>query len=346
MLMNFWAKLKPLPERYARVFRFAARVAVNQKSVKKFLIRYVHLGACAHNNIKRNVMQTPEELKTIVKEKYGAIAQQGNSGCCTPAGDASSPAQPTSTGCCGTDQQASSACCGPESSSFLSPDYTQVEGYYAEADLGLGCGVPTKFANIAEGDVVLDLGSGAGNDVFAARSLVGESGRVIGVDMTEEMIARAQQNQTKLGYKNVEFRLGDIETLPVDTQEVDVVISNCVLNLVPDKHKAFQEIYRVLKPGGHFCVSDIALRGELPEKLKNLAEMYAGCVAGAMQRDEYLNTIRETGFVDLDMKKEQPFVVSDAILSQYLSPEEIDLYRQSSRGILSITVLAKKPMTA
>lgn len=291
-------------------------------------------------------MQTAEELKTIVKDKYGAIAQQGNVGCCTPPEKSSSPVQQTGTGCCGADQQADTGCCGPESSSFLSSDYAQEEGYYAGADLGLGCGLPTQFAEISEGDVVLDLGSGAGNDVFVAQSSVGEYGRVIGVDMTEEMIARAQQNQTKLGYKNVEFRLGDIEALPVEPNEVDVVISNCVLNLVPDKRKAFQEIYRVLKPGGHFCVSDIVLRGELPEKLKTLAEMYAGCVAGAMQREAYLNTIQETGFVDIDIKKEQQFTVSDAVLAQHLSQEEIDLYRRSNRGVVSITVSAKKPITA
>lgn len=279
-------------------------------------------------------MQTAEELKTIVKEKYGAIAQQGNIGCCTP-GNGGALTQQASTGCCGT-----------ESSSFLSPDYARVEGYYAGADLGLGCGLPTQLANITEGDVVLDLGSGAGNDVFVARSLVGESGKVIGVDMTEEMIARATQNQTKLGYENVEFRLGDIEGLPVQSNEVDVVLSNCVLNLVPDKDKAFQEIYRVLKPGGHFCISDIVLQGELPEKLKSLAEMYAGCVAGAMQRADYLQVIQDTGFIEMEVKKERQFMLSDAILTKYLSEEDITLYRQSNTRIFSITVFGRKPAEA
>ncbi len=279
-------------------------------------------------------MQTAEELKTIVKEKYGSIAQQSNIGCCTP-GNGGTLAQQANTGCCGA-----------ESSSLLSPDYAQVEGYYAGADLGLGCGLPTQFAEIGEGDVVLDLGSGAGNDVFVARSLVGESGKVIGVDMTEEMIARATQNQTKLGYENVDFRLGDIEELPVQSDEVDVVISNCVLNLVPDKRKAFQEIYRVLKPGGHFCISDLVLRGELPEKLKSLAELYAGCVAGAMQHDEYLQVIRETGFTEMEIKREHQFVMSDAILAKYLSEEDIALYRQSDTGVFSITVFGRKPVEA
>jgi arsenite methyltransferase len=193
---------------------------------------------------------------------------------------------------------------------------------------------------------VLDLGSGAGNDVFVARSLVGESGKVIGVDMTAEMITRAQENQVKLGYQNVEFRLGEIESLPVNTGEVDVVISNCVLNLVPDKAKAFQEIYRVLKPGGHFSISDIVLQGELPAKLKALVELYAACVAGALSRDAYLHVIQKTGFTDLEIKKEQQFTVSDVVLTKYLSQGDLELYRQSNTGVFSITVSAMKPVDA
>jgi ubiquinone/menaquinone biosynthesis C-methylase UbiE len=137
----------------------------------------------------------------------------------------------------------------------MKDEYQQVNGYVAEADLGLGCGLPTQYAGINEGDTVVDLGSGAGNDVFVARSIVGEKGRVTGIDMTEEMIEKATNNNKKLGFKNVEFRLGDIENLPIENDSVDVVVSNCVLNLVPDKFKAFKEIYRILKPGGHFCVS-------------------------------------------------------------------------------------------
>jgi arsenite methyltransferase len=268
-------------------------------------------------------MQTAAELKNIVKEKYGTIAQQASTGC--------------GCGC---------SCSGTGNDQLLSPDYADLKGYYAGADLGLGCGLPTQFAALAEGHVVLDLGSGAGNDVFVARSLVGESGKVIGVDMTEEMITQARRNLAKLGYQNVDFRLGDIEGLPVNTAEIDVVISNCVLNLVPDKAKAFQEIYRVLKPGGHFCISDIVLQGELPDKLKSLAEMYAGCVAGALQRDDYLRVIRETGFTDIDIKKDQQYAMPDSILAKYLSQEDIDLYRQSNAGVFSITVFGKKPITA
>lgn len=268
-------------------------------------------------------MQTATQLKNIVKEKYGAIARQAATGC----------------GCgCG--------CSGTSNDQLLSPDYADVKGYYAGADLGLGCGLPTQFAAIMEGNVVLDLGSGAGNDVFVARSLVGDSGKVIGVDMTEAMIAQARQNLAKLGYQNVEFRLGEIESLPVKTGEIDVVISNCVLNLVPDKAKAFQEIYRALKPGGHFCISDIVLRGELPEKLKSLAELYAGCVAGALQRDDYLHVIQTTGFTDIEIKKEQQFTLSDAILANYLSQEDIETYRRSNTGVFSMTVSGKKPTIA
>lgn len=268
-------------------------------------------------------MQTATQLKNIVKEKYGAIARQASTGC----------------GCgCG--------CSGTGSDQVLSPDYADVKGYYAGADLGLGCGLPTQFAAITEGNVVLDLGSGAGNDVFVARSLAGDSGKVIGVDMTEAMVAQARQNLAKLGYANVEFRPGEIESLPVQTGEIDVVISNCVLNLVPDKAKAFQEIYRVLKPGGHFCISDIVLRGELPEQLKSLAELYAGCVAGALQRDDYLHVIQTTGFTDIEIKKEQQFTLSDAILANYLSQEDIETYRRSNTGVFSITVSGKKPVIA
>jgi SAM-dependent methyltransferase len=218
-----------------------------------------------------------------------------------------------------------------------------VDGYFAGADLGLGCGIPTQHAEIRAGDVVLDLGSGAGNDAFVVRSIVGKSGKIIGVDMTAEMIARAQENKAKLGFDNVEFRLGEIEQLPVNGGEIDVVISNCVLNLVPDKQRAFQEIYRVLKPGGHFSISDIVLQGELPPKLKSLVELYAGCVAGAIQRAEYLQVIRDAGFTELKIQKDQSYLLSDAMLANYLSPEDIVLYRQSNTGIFSITVSAKKP---
>jgi arsenite methyltransferase len=263
-------------------------------------------------------MQTNEQLKSIVKEKYGDIAQQSSQGC----------------GC---------SCDCSDDFTYFNEDYAQQEGYYAEADLGLGCGIPTQHAQIKEGDTVLDLGSGAGNDVFVARSLVGDSGKVIGVDMTEEMIEKARQNQTKLGYQNVEFRFGEIEDLPVADKEVDVIVSNCVLNLVPDKARAFKEMYRVLKPGGHFCVSDIVLNGELPEKLKSVAEMYAGCVTGAIQKNDYLQMLQAEGFVDVAVKEDRQTVLSDEVLEKYLTREEIETYRNTSTRIDSITVYGEKP---
>ncbi len=264
------------------------------------------------------MQKTSEQLKSIVKEAYGNIAKQADNGC----------------GC--------SCDCGDDSSAGI--DYSNVEGHYAGADLGLGCGIPTQFSEITEGDVVLDLGSGAGNDVFVARSIVGEQGKVIGVDMTEEMIAKAQQNQAKLGYQNVDFRLADIEKLPLSTDEVNVVISNCVLNLVPDKQKAFQEIYRVLKPGGHFCISDIVLQGELPEKIKDMAAMYAGCVAGALPREDYLRIIQETGFIATEVKQASRIDLPDAVLEEHLSDAELEAYRGANNGLLSMTVFGKKPL--
>lgn len=263
-------------------------------------------------------MATNEKLKTIVKEKYSSIAKKVNQGC----------------GC--------NCSCSDDYSTF-SGDYSNKDGYVAEADLGLGCGIPTEFAQIKEGETILDLGSGAGNDVFVARSLVGEKGKVIGIDMTEEMINKAKENLNKLGYENIDFRVGDIENLPVTDEEVDVIISNCVLNLVPDKRKAFAEMIRVLKPGGRFCVSDIVLNGELPKKLKSVAELYAGCVSGASEKNEYLNLLKNVGFVDVEIKKDQQYYLGDEILKPFLEPSEINNYRKANGSIFSITVVGKKP---
>jgi len=223
-------------------------------------------------------------------------------------------------------------------------DYSKLKGYNKDADLGLGCGIPTEFALINEGDTVLDLGSGAGNDCFVARELTGVSGKVIGLDMTEIMIEKARINADKLGFNNVEFRLGDIEAMPLAAETVDVIVSNCVLNLVPDKEKAFKESYRVLKPGGHFSVSDVVLKGNLPEKLKNDAEMYAGCVSGAIQMDDYIGIIDEVGFKDVKVQKETLVNLPDDILSKYLSDNEKEEFADGTIGIYSITVYAKKPM--
>ena len=215
-----------------------------------------------------------EDLKFIVQEKYGQIAQQSLLN--------------EQTSCCGT-----SGCCGELEFSMIGDEYVNVKGHKADADLGLGCGIPTQFANIKEGNSVLDLGSGAGNDCFVARAIVGETGKVTGIDFTDAMLEKARTNNAKLGYTNVEFIQGDIEAMPLADHQFDVIVSNCVLNLVPDKQKAFSEMYRVLKPGGHFCVSDVVIKGKLPEQLQKDAEMYAGCVSGAIEINEYINIINK-----------------------------------------------------
>jgi arsenite methyltransferase len=202
--------------------------------------------------------------------------------------------------------------------------------------------LPTQFAEIHKGDTVVDLGSGAGNDCFIARELTGEEGTVIGIDMTEAMIAKANENAKKLGFTNVQFRMGDIEKIPVPANKVDVVISNCVLNLVPDKDQAFAEIYRILKQGGHFSISDVVLQGALPEPLLKAAEMYAGCVSGAIQKEEYLNIIRYTGFANIKVQKEKEIHIPDEILLNYLNEQELKDFRNSGTGIYSITVYAVK----
>lgn len=262
-------------------------------------------------------------MKDLVKQKYSEIALQDK--------------ETNQSSCCGA------SCCSTDVYNIMSDDYTKMEGYNADADLGLGCGLPTEFAKIKAGDTVIDLGSGAGNDCFIARAVTGEKGRVIGIDFTEAMISKARANVDKLGYNNVEFRQGDIEKMPVTADIADVVVSNCVLNLVPNKSNVFKEIFRVLKKGGHFSISDVVLVGELPEKLKHVAEMYAGCISGAIQREEYLGLIKSTGFSDITVQKEKAIVIPDDILAQYLSSEEITSFKNSNLGIYSITVFAKKP---
>jgi len=268
-----------------------------------------------------------EELKTLVKEKYGDIALQSK--------------QANETSCCG-----STGCCGDVDYTIFSESYDELEGYNPDADLGLGCGIPTEFALIKAGDTVIDLGSGAGNDCFVARALTGEKGKVIGVDFTPSMIDKARENAEKLEYNNVEFRFGDIEKLPITANKADVIISNCVLNLVPDKVKAFNEIYRVLKPGGHMSVSDVVLKGELPETLKQAAEMYAGCVSGAIHMGDYLNIIVDAGFANTKVQKEKLITIPDEILLKYMTAQELSDFNQSGTGIFSITVYAEKPVSA
>jgi arsenite methyltransferase len=269
-----------------------------------------------------NTLETAEQLKQIVKEKYGQIADKNEPGCGCGSG-------------CG---------CGTIDDVAMAEDYTKLQGYVSDADLGLGCGLPTEFARIKEGNVVVDLGSGAGNDAFVARSVVGSFGKVIGVDFTEKMIEKSRINAEKLGFNNVEFRYGDIENLPIAAEVADVVVSNCVLNLVPDKAKAFAETFRILKRGGHFSVSDIVLKGELPEGLKKSAEMYAGCVAGAIDKFTYLNTIKKAGFANIDVQKEKRITIPNEVLSLYLNASEIERYNTGEIGVYSITVYAEKPV--
>lgn len=266
-----------------------------------------------------------EPLKELVKEKYGRIASQ--------------PIEQNSSSCCGA-----TGCCDPEGSyTIMSDDYSKLEGYNPDADLGLGCGLPTEYAKIKEGDTVIDLGSGAGNDAFVARRIVGEKGRVIGVDFTEAMIEKARINLEKMGYNNVEFRQGDIEQMPVGENVADVIISNCVLNLVPNKKAVFSEIFRVLKQKGHFSISDIVLEGSLPASIQSAAEMYAGCVSGAIQKEDYIKLIHDAGFKNISVLKEKKIQIPDEILNQYLSNEEIEDIRNKGLGIYSITVYAEKP---
>lgn len=268
----------------------------------------------------------PEDLKLLVKEKYSEIALQSK--------------EQNESSCCGA-----TGCCSTVDYSIFSDSYSHLEGYVADADLGLGCGLPTEFALIKEGDTVIDLGSGAGNDCFVARSLTGESGEVIGIDMTEAMIAKARENARKLGFTNVSFRLGDIEKMPVTANKADVIISNCVLNLVPDKQKAFSEIYRVLKHGGHLSVSDVVVKGQLPVKIRQAAELYAGCVSGAVEMDEYLSIMASACLTNIKVQKTKQVNVPDEILSEYLSPQDLKAFKNSGTGIFSITVYAEKPLT-
>lgn len=268
-------------------------------------------------------METASDIKDMVRSKYGEIAAQSK--------------EQNAASCCGAGG------CSTVDYTIFAEDYSKMKGYLADADLALGCGVPTEFAQIHEGDVVVDLGSGAGNDAFVARAITGESGKVIGIDMTPQMIDKARENADKLGFNNVEFRLGDIENIPIAANRADVVISNCVLNLVPDKRRAFEEMFRILKPGGHFSVSDVVLNGELPDGLRNDAEMYAGCVSGAIQMDTYLHLLHDVGFTAITVQKQKTIELPDDILANYLTPEEIVTMRAGQTGILSITVYGEKP---
>lgn len=264
-------------------------------------------------------METLTDVKKIVKEKYAEIAVASER----------------------------KSCCGGSKIvdySIMQDDYTQLNGYVKDADLGLGCGAPTELADMKSGDTVVDLGSGAGNDIFVARAIVGDAGKLIGIDFTQEMIDKANRNKAKLNAQNVEFKLGDIENLPVENEIADVVISNCVLNLVPDKQKAFSEIFRVLKPGGHFCVSDIVIKGTISDELRKSAELYAGCVSGALEQDEYISIIKNTGFENVEIKRTKVISLPDSLLKKYLDEKSIQMVRENLEGIFSITVTGKVPV--
>ncbi len=269
-------------------------------------------------------MKNEEALKEIVKEKYAIIADQS--------------LEQNQSSCCGAGG------CSTEVYNIMSDDYTQIDGYNADADLGLGCGLPTQYAKIKEGNTVVDLGSGAGNDCFVARAATGVNGKVIGIDFTPAMIAKARINAAKLGFDNVQFREGDIDDMPLASEIADVIVSNCVLNLVPNKDGVFKEIFRVLKQGGHFSISDVVLVGQLPDALRKDAEMYAGCVSGAIQKEVYLELIKSNGFVNIQIQKEKAIVIPDDILINYLNQAEIADFKNGQTGIFSITVYAEKPL--
>lgn len=271
-------------------------------------------------------MKTEAEIKDLVRQKYSEIALQDK--------------VTNESSCCGSGGYST------EVYNIMTDDYTEIAGYNPDADLGLGCGLPTLFAKIRKGDVVIDLGSGAGNDCFIARKETGDSGKVIGIDFTEAMINKARLNAEKLGLNNVEFRQGDIENMPITANIADVVVSNCVLNLVPNKNNVIKEIFRVMKPGGHFSISDVVLVGNLPDKIKNEAEMYAGCISGAIQKETYLEMIKINGFANINILKEKAIIIPDDILKTYLSPKEINDFKSGQTGIFSISVYAEKPLPA
>ncbi len=271
-----------------------------------------------------------KDIKEIVREGYGKIARQGSS-CCVPANP-----------CCGNTDRPQ------DISRNIGYSDEELKAVPEGANLGLGCGNPVALASLREGETVLDLGSGAGFDSFLAANRVGKSGRVIGVDMTPEMIEKAKENAEKGNYKNVEFRLGEIEKLPVADHSVDVVMSNCVINLSPDKARVFKEAFRVLKPGGRLMISDIVLLKELPKAVKESVEAYIGCLSGAMMKEEYLQKIEAADFQDIKVVDESCFPVeymtndptAKAIISNLNLPSE--KVKEIASSVASIKVHAIK----
>jgi len=272
-------------------------------------------------------MDHKNEIKEVIKKRYSKIVSQSRtSSCCSAA--------KTKSSCCGSDDKFDVNMIGDE--------YKNINGHIDEADLSLGCGIPTKYAAISKGDSVVDLGSGAGNDVFVARQIVGDSGFVTGIDMTEEMINKANGIKQKLGYVNVEFKLGEIEAMPLPDNFADVVISNCVLNLVPDKVKSFEEIFRILKPGGHFCISDVVTEGAMPKGFKKSAELYAGCIAGAVELKTYLGIITQVGLHNIEVKIKKQIHIPEEVITEYLTDTDKKELSDKNFGLYSITVTGYK----
>ncbi len=270
-------------------------------------------------------MKSNEEKKALVKKQYSELALNADElkGKC----------------CCGTKPISPSK----KVFTIMSEDYSKLKGYEADADLGVGCGLPTEYAGIKEDDTVIDLGSGAGNDCFIARAEVGELGKVIGIDFSPQMVEKARKNATKRGYTNVEFIEGDIEEMPVSDNTADVVVSNCVFNLLPEKDKIFKEIYRVLKHGGHFCISDVVLNGIFPKEFTDNASMYAGCIASAIQKEDYLSEIEKADFKDIKVERTKTVLIPDEVLEEHLDETTIEKYKAGNVGIYSITVTGKRP---
>jgi len=270
------------------------------------------------------------DVKTFVRERYASVAKGGSS-CCGPAD------------CCGSESAVVE-----EISKGIGYSEDEMKGVPDGADMGLGCGNPTAIASLKPGDKVLDLGSGGGFDCFLAAKQAGKDGHVVGVDMTPEMIAKARKNAEDGGYDNVEFRLGEIEHLPAADDYFDVIISNCVINLSPQKDKVFAEMNRVLRPGGRFSISDIVLDKKLPESVQESVAAYSGCIAGAMLKEDYLEVLREAGFRDIKIEKEQKFaldfIISDPIASEIVKGLAIskDDLKSTQEAVLSITVTGVK----